>query len=511
MRQSTRLIVNTMATFVRMALTVGIGLYTTRLQLKLLGVSDFGLFGAIAATHFVSAMYVAALLTSMQRNMSYEMGLAEKGSLAHVFNSGLLLVVLSVCAILVLGLLLWPLIVHFLQMPATRLGAAGWCYFTTLGTTAISALTTPWQGLISAHQEIPLSGIIDVLSSVLRLGAVAVLLLVSGDRLVTFAVTNLAAQTLVATALLTLVSLRYPRVRITLRKVDRLHMRRLLGFTGWTATSNLAWSLRQSAAAVLVNLRLGPVANATFAVAMQVATYAGNLSTAITRAIQPALVSMEAAGNQNGVQQLTHITAKYVFVMLSVPFVPLLIETPALLKYWLGTPLPEAVVVTRLTILWSLLASLHLGHDIAIQAHGRLRHYTLAILALSGLAITCVAACMYCFGAGLWVVPLCTIALEIGLITLTANLARRLKGISVMLWIRNAVAPALTTVLTSAAICLLARELTMLDSAIFSALIYATSCSITFWTMGLSSEEKSHFHRLLTRCVPLIPITRHHR
>lgn len=511
MRQSTRLIVNTLATFVRMALTVGIGLLTTRLQLKLLGVTDFGLFGAILATHFVSAMYAAALLTSMQRNLSYEIGLAEKGSLTRVFNSGVLLVALSVCAIFVLGLVLWPLIVHGLQMPASRIGAANWCYFTTLGTTAIAALTTPWQGLIAAHQELPLSGIIDVLSSVLRLAAVAILFLTSGDRLVTFAMTSLGAQILVAAALILLVSSRYPRARIDLRAADRPHIRRLLGFTGWTAAGNLAWSLRQNAAAVLVNLRFGPVANATFAVATQVATYAGNLSTAITRAIQPALVSMEAAGNLHKVQQLTHITAKYVFVLLSIPFVPLLIETPALLRYWLAAPPPDAIIVTRLTILWSLLASLHLGHDLAIQAHGRLRNYTLAVLVLSALALLVTAISMYFFAAGLWVVPLCTIALEIGLIALTVNIAGRLNRISATLWIRNAVAPALATVLTAAAICLLARESGIVDSAIVSALIYAICCTLAFWMIGLSTEEKSHFHRLLRRFVPLIPNIRDHR
>jgi len=504
MRQSTRLIVNTVATFVRMAVTVGIGLVTTRLQLQLLGVTDFGLFGAILATHFVSAMYVAALLTSMQRNLSYEIGLAEKGALVPVFNSGVRLVALSVCAIVVLGLALWPLVMHGLHMPASRTNAASWCYLATLGTTAITALTTPWQGLIAAHQELPLSGIIDVLSSVLRLAAVAILLVVSGDRLVIFALATLSAQILVAAALITLVSRRYPKVRLDLRISERPQIRRLLRFTGWTATGNLAWSLRQNAAAVLVNLRYGPIANATFAIAMQVATYAGNLSTAITRAIQPALVSMEAAGNQHKVQQLTYITAKYVFVLLSIPFVPLLIETPALLDYWLTTPPPDAVIVTRLAILWSLLAGLHLGHDLAIQAHGRLRNYTLAVLALSCLALLATVISMYIFDIGIWIVPFCTIALEVCLIALTVNVAGRFSRISVKSWIWNAVVPALATVLVAAAVCLLARASGLFGAPISSAIIYAICCTFVFWMIGISAEERTHFHRLLRRCIPLI-------
>jgi O-antigen/teichoic acid export membrane protein len=499
MRQSTKLVSNTLATFIRMALTVGVGLVTTRLLLSALGTTDFGLLGAIAATHFISSMCCASLLVSVQRHLAYEVGRQDLAGQVRVLNSSLALCGLAAVLFCVLGEVLAWFVMHGLKIPADRVTAAWWVYQATLAGVVITALMVPFQSLVAAHQELAISGIFDVFSSITRFGAVFAVLFIDTDRLIGFSGFNLLAQISVAMVLAVIVSRRYRDIRLSTAEVSRTEMRRLMDFSGWSVTGNLAWSLRQHASAILVNLRFGAMANAGFSIALQVATYAGNLGTAITRAVQPAIIAMEASGNRREVHNLTNVAGKYVTVLLSLVFVPFFIEAPDVLTLWLGSVPPDAVTLTRFAIVWVMVGAFRIGHDLAIQAAGDMRRYVQVALGLSIASLAAATIAVFVFGARIWVIPAATVALEVLQVAASVVIAGRHIGLSVRAWWARAALPTILVILIATSAALIAKWFSGVNNLAIVPLTYLLATLTTFWFLAVEDWERVHFIRIIHR------------
>jgi O-antigen/teichoic acid export membrane protein len=499
MRQSTKLVSNTLATFIRMGLTVGVGLVTTRLLLSSLGTTDFGLLGAITATHFVASMCCASLLVSVQRHLAYEVGRQDHAAQGRVLSSSLALCGLAAIVFCGLGEVLAWFVMHSLKIPAERVSAAWWVYQTTLAGVVITTLMVPFQSVLAAHQELAISGAIDVLSAIARFGSVLAILYVDADRLIGFSCFNLLAQIAVAIVLAAIVSRRYRAVRLNTAEVSRTEMRRLMDFSGWALTGNLAWSLRQYASAILVNLRFGAMANAGFSVALQVATYAGNLGTAISRAVQPAIVAMEASGNRREVHNLTNVAGKYVTVLLSLVFVPFFIEASDVLRLWLGAVPPDAVTLTRLAIAWVMLGAFRIGHDLAIQASGDMRRYVQVGLGLSVASLAAASIAVFVFGAKIWVVPAATVALEGVQVAASVVIAGRHIGLAVRTWWTRAALPTILVILLSTCAVLIAKWLSGANNLTIVPLVYLLATLTAAWFLGLENWERVHFVRIANR------------
>ncbi|MGH8645592.1 MAG: hypothetical protein ACREX4_14490, partial [Gammaproteobacteria bacterium] len=262
-----------MATFGRMALTVGVGLVSTRLFLKALGQVDFGLLSVLGATGSVLTLTTTALTASTQRHLAYEIGRGDKLAMAMVFSTALAMFGAVGVALWAIGQSLVPVIMRVLTIPPDRADAAWWVYQFTLLSIASSVILTPYHGIIAAHQELVISSVVDLITSVLRLLIVMALFLIAEDRLIAFSAMNFAASTGVLIALAGLCLWRYPESRPNWRRVRLAEMRRLSTYAGWSMMGTLAWSLRHQGGVILLNLRFGPIVNAAFAISNQLSGY----------------------------------------------------------------------------------------------------------------------------------------------------------------------------------------------------------------------------------------------
>jgi len=91
MQAINRVVKNTGILYARMAITVGISLYSTRLILTAFGAEDFGLFnlvgGAIAMLGFLNGSMAAAT----QRFISFSQGAGDFEKVKRIFNMSILL------------------------------------------------------------------------------------------------------------------------------------------------------------------------------------------------------------------------------------------------------------------------------------------------------------------------------------------------------------------------------------------------------------------------------------
>ena len=69
-----RIAKNTLLLYARMFLMILIGLYTSRVILKALGISDYGVYNVVGGMVYMFAFLNSAIFDASQRFISYELG-----------------------------------------------------------------------------------------------------------------------------------------------------------------------------------------------------------------------------------------------------------------------------------------------------------------------------------------------------------------------------------------------------------------------------------------------------
>ena len=376
MRQANRLITNVLVTYLRMALTIGLGLVTTRLLLSTLGEVDFGLFMVLGGGLSLIMVVSTALADAAQRHLAYEIGRGDEAALREVFSTSAVIYLALGAVIAGLGLALRPAFLQGLTIPEARQTAAAWVYDLTLLNLSLSVLATPFLAVFMARQAMVQDAVFALLTSVAGLVAILLTPYVHDDALIGYALlitaTRLGFMGLQILRGLVL----FPETRFALRHVRRSRSRDLVGFAGWSFLGTLAWQLRLQGGQILLNVFFGPSVNAAYAVANQVANYLSNFAGAILKAARPAMTSLHGGGNRRALHHMVLSTSKLTVILLSCVALPLLLETPAVLALWLRTVPDHAEGFVFLTVLWVLIYQLSAGHASGIIADGRIGAFT---------------------------------------------------------------------------------------------------------------------------------------
>ena len=113
----------------RMLIVMGIGLYSTRVILNVLGASDYGIYNVVGGFVSMFAFLNTSMSNGIQRFYNYELGKNKGASLSHVYNTAIRIQLVLVLIVLVLTetVGLWYLY-DKMVIPEGRFNAAFWCF-----------------------------------------------------------------------------------------------------------------------------------------------------------------------------------------------------------------------------------------------------------------------------------------------------------------------------------------------------------------------------------------------
>src|SRR5690606_29254964 len=115
--------------YFRMFLTMGVGLYTSRLILDALGVVDYGIYGLVGGIVTMFAFLNSAMSSATQRYLSFDIGKNDMERLQKTFNATLNIHFLVAIIILILSETIGLWFVNYkLDIPPDRMNAANWVY-----------------------------------------------------------------------------------------------------------------------------------------------------------------------------------------------------------------------------------------------------------------------------------------------------------------------------------------------------------------------------------------------
>jgi len=384
MKASTRIILNTAASYGRSVFAIGMSLFSTRWVLQALGQSDYGLFGVVGSLIVMITFLNAGLQVGVTRFYAYAIGEGENESSADAvdrlqrwFNTAFSIHLVLPSILVLIG---WPIgeyvIQHYLTIPVGRMEASLTVFRVSLCTAFMTVFSVPFLALYAAHQKIVELSVFGILRSCAVFVLAWCLLHISSDRLVVYACAMAAINVGIFVLQITRSILHFPACRLRFDYMfNRTYFKKLFSFVGWKTFSMTCVTMRAQGTPMLVNLQFGPLVNAAYSVAFGLSTQATALSQSLTSAFRPAAISAEGKGERKVMLAMALQACKFGSLLIILFAIPLILEMDNLLHLWLGESPKYGAPICQWMLAMLIVERMTAGHMIAVNAYGKIGLY----------------------------------------------------------------------------------------------------------------------------------------
>lgn len=494
MTNSQRVIVNTIAQYTRTIINVCLALYSTRLILSVLGQSDYGIYSVVAGVIAMLSFVTNALVITTQRYLSFYHGKKDLSQVHSVFgNSWLLHLFIGIGVVVILSSLGPWITQDFLNIEATRKGAALFVYFAAIIMLFLTFITAPVRALFIARENIVFISIVDVLDGVLKLSIAILVSRITYDHLITYSalLSSISLFNLLAFAIYA--AIKFPEFHIpTLKELDKTYIKGLSNFAGWTVYSTGCVIARNQGISVILNLFYGTIVNSAYGIAQQVSGAVQFVSTSIINAMNPQIMKAEGAGDRKKMIKLCEYESKYSFLLLALVAIPLIAEMETILGLWLNEIPEHSVMFCRLILTASLCDLISIGWTTANQAIGKIKVYNIIFYTMKLLVIVIVWWCLkkdLPISSVMW----SYVAIELLGSLLRLPLMKYISKIEIIPFFKNVFLRIIGPLLAMIIVCYLSVTHTEVSWRVV--ITFTTSIIIgllTIWILALSDNEKQY-------------------
>ncbi|CAM5197498.1 hypothetical protein OURE66S_04531 [Oligella ureolytica] len=359
-----------------------LGLFTTRIVINALGIEDYGVYGVVAGLITMFGFMNAAMSSSTQRYLSFNLGLKDTKKLQQTFSTAvnIHLLIALVSFVLAEALGVWA-INSLLDIPADRIIAANRVFQFSLVVFVFGIIQVPYHAAIIAHERMNAYAFISMTNAVLKLSAAYILLVAPVDRLILY------SQLLAIIAIVSFVAY-FVYVQIQFRDIkyikyfDKKYYQEILSFSGWNLFGNIAAVARGQGINILINLFFGVALNAAYGVAMMMQGVLTQFASSIQQAINPQIIKSYAKEDKERTEQLMHISSKFSFYVMLILITPFYLNLNYVLSLWLGNVPEYAAVFISYLMIVVLIEVLSNSLMIGLQATGDVKLYQLTVGAI---------------------------------------------------------------------------------------------------------------------------------
>lgn len=376
---SKRIAKNTMLLYVRMLFLVAVSLYTSRIVLKALGVSDFGIYNVVGGVVAMFSLVSGSISAAISRYITYELGTPGRERLTLIFSTSLNILLIISAAIVLLGETVGLWFVNTkMVFPPGRLAAANWVYQLSIATFIINLISLPYNATIISHEKMSAFAYISILEALGKLGIAFLIMTSVSDRLVFYAILMC-----VLAVIIRIVYMKYCRSHFTECRyqltIDRPLLSEMFGFAGWNFIGAGSAMLRDQGRNIVINFFYGTMVNAACGIAAQVNTAITGFVTNFMTALNPQITKSYASGDHPYMMTLIFQGARLSFYMLLLISLPVLLNTHYLLSLWLTVVPDYATVFVQLILVFAMSESISTPLITATLATGNIRTYQLVV------------------------------------------------------------------------------------------------------------------------------------
>lgn len=380
-----RIAMNTMLMYIRMFITMVVGLYTSRIVLQTLGVVDYGLYNVVGGIVTMFTFINGAMVNATTRYITFYLGKKDDGMLNTVFNMASMVHLVLGFAIVLLGetVGLWFLN-NKMQIPADRMFACFCLLQFSIATTFLNILYVPYNACVIAHEKMSAFAYISIMDVFLKLAIVVSLRWITADRLIVYGF--LLSLVGVFDLCIYFVYCKKRFAETKLRCIwNKSLFKEMLSFAGWGLIGNFSYVFYSQGVNILLNMFCGPAVNAARGVAVQVEGVVKQFANNVQTAINPQIIKSYAADELDRTFSLVFASSRYCFYLLFLLSLPIMIEAEFVLNLWLGeNAVPEHTVnFIRIILSIALLDAFINPLFTANLASGKLKLYQICVCSVS--------------------------------------------------------------------------------------------------------------------------------
>lgn len=374
--ENKRIARNTVTLYLRTALILVVGLYTSRVVLEVLGIDDYGVFSVVGSLITVFMFFTMALSSSFSRFIAFELGKADSKRLQEIFGATVSIICVISLLILVITETLGLWVFYQLVIPPESREAAFWVYQCSVVTVILAVVQTAYTSSLIAHEKMGAWAMLDIVTACLKLGIVFALKWVDTDKLILYGVLLMAVQAVITACGCVYTRIHCPEWRGRVRW-DWTVIKSMLGFSSWSLYTTLCNTLRPAGINVVLNLVFGVAVNAAAGVGLNVMSNVQKFAYSAFLSFKPQIIKKYAAMAFDEMQRLMENAFRLAFSLQLLVVIPLILEMPMVLRVWLGQYPAYSVPFCRLLVTSLTLEIVVIVCEFGINATGRLKWFSL--------------------------------------------------------------------------------------------------------------------------------------
>lgn len=327
---------NTIFLYIRMLVLMLVSLYTTRVLLKALGISDYGIFNVVGGLIVMITFIKEGLTGAGRRYIMAELATGDVKSQQVMYSNVVISHLIFCGVILLLGetIGLW-FFSNYLNIPEGRFNAAMWVYQLSLASSLVMVMLSPFNAVIVSEEKMSAYAYFSIIDVVLKLAIVWVVMAVNVDKLIVYACLVVGVN--VIDYLMYYV---YSRRKFEMCRMVHVNgvrqLKDLFGYMGWTVFGLGANVTSRQGVTMLVNIYFNVAVNAAIGICNMIISAAQQFVSNFQMAFAPQLTKNYISGNYEEVNSLVSRASRYSSFLVLVMLIPISVVISDLLEIWLG-------------------------------------------------------------------------------------------------------------------------------------------------------------------------------
>ena len=362
---------------------MAVQLYTSRVVLDKLGADDYGLYNVVGGVVGLLSFLTGTLSIGTSRFITYELGAGDAKKLKSTFVTSFYthLALSGIIVILLETIGLWFFYNH-LVIPSDRLDAAFWVYQISILTTIVAITQVPYTSAIMAHEKMDIYAYLSIFEAVAKLFVVYLLAIAPYDKMLFYAVLIAIVQIMLASFYRFFCVRKFQECRLNF-SFDKSIFKKLMGFSGWNITANIAEVLKAQGVIVLINMFFQPAIVAAQAIGNQITNAMMQFINNIRTAVNPQIIKLYASGDYEGSKRLTLKSSLYVFDLLLLLGLPFILLMEPILNLWLKEVPPYTVVFAQCIVASQIIGNFSASFYTPMLAANKIKKNSIAAVIFS--------------------------------------------------------------------------------------------------------------------------------
>ena len=364
---------NTVLLYFRMIFVMLVTLYTSRVNLDVLGVVDTGLYQVVGGVVAMIAFLTTALSGATSRFLTFEIGRGDAQALKKTFFAIVMIHILVGLIIILLAetIGLW-FCQNKLNVPDDRILAVNIVYHFSILTAVIHLLQVPFNAAIIAHERMNAFAYLSIVDVIMKLLICYALYITPCDRLISYGVLMSLGSFIILFAYFSYSKKSFEECGLK-GKLEMRYAKPILAFCGWDLFGNFSVIARNQGSNIILNIFFGPVLNAAAGFSTSISNAVLSFTNNILTAIKPPIVKSYSSGNISRMQELITDASKYAFSFFFILAVPFFFESGYILELWLKNPPEFTDKLCVLELICTLMTTMFSPVMYAIHASGRIK------------------------------------------------------------------------------------------------------------------------------------------